>query len=68
MKIYLVICNGKISSEAYTTLKGAREFCVSRGAFESRSNSWVFRKGEDVYQIIDVQVISRTSQNDEVRE
>ena len=56
MRIYLVICNGKVSSEAYTTLKEAEEFCISRGASESIDDSWTFAKGEDVYQITDVQV------------
>ena len=32
MRVYLVVCNGKISSEAYSALEQAQEFCESRGA------------------------------------
>jgi hypothetical protein len=67
MKIYLVICNGKVSSEAYRTLKEAEAFCESRGA-KKVINRWLFTNNDDVYQITDVQVDIRTPQNDEVRE
>ena len=67
MKVYLVVCNGKISSEAYYTLEQAQEFCESRGAKQDVS-AWVYTTDEDVYMITDVQVIPRTPKNDDVRE
>ena len=67
MRVYLVVCNGKISSEAYSTLEQAQEFCERRGARQDVS-AWVYITNEDVYMIMDVQVIPRTPQNDEVRE
>ena len=67
MRVYLVVCNGKISSEAYSALEQAQEFCESRGAKQDVS-AWVYTPDEDVYMITDVQVIPRTPQNDEVRE
>ena len=67
VRVYLVICNGKISSEAYRTLKEAEAFCESRGA-KKIINRWLFTDNDDVYQITDVQVNTCTPQNDEVRE
>lgn len=67
MRVYLVVCNGKISSEAYTTLDKAQKFCESRGAKQD-INDWVYTDDVNVYMITDVQVIPRTPQNDEVRE
>lgn len=55
MNIYIVICNGKVSSEAYRTLKEAEAFCESRGA-KKVINRWLFTDNDDVYQITDVQV------------
>ena len=55
MNVYLVVCNGKISSEAYRTLKEAEAFCESRyGTF--KETDWRYSDGENVYVIIDVQV------------
>lgn len=65
MKVYLVVCNGKISREAYYTLEQAQEFCESRGAKQD-VNAWVYTTDEDVYMITDVQVIPRTHQKKEV--
>ena len=67
MRVYLVICNGKFSSEAYRTLKEAEAFCESRGA-KKIINRWLFTDNDDVYQITDVQVNTRTPKNDEVME
>ena len=55
MNVYIVICNGKVSSEAYRTLKEAEAFCESRGA-KKVINRWLFTDNDDVYQITDVQV------------
>lgn len=55
MNIYIVICNGKVSSEAYRTLKEAEDFCKSRGA-KKVINRWLFTDKDDIYEIIDVQV------------
>ena len=55
MNIYVVLCNGKLSSEGYETLKQAQKFCESRGA-KKVINRWLFTDNDDVYQITDVQV------------
>ena len=65
MRVYLVVCNGKVSSEAYSTLEQAQEFCERRGAKQDVS-AWVYTNDEDVYIITDVQVTTNTPQNDEV--
>ena len=59
MNIYLVMYNGKISSEAYLTLKEAQNFCESRGA-KQVVNHWFYQKDDDVYMITDVQVMKKT--------
>ena len=53
MIVYVVLCNGKISSEGYRPLKEAEKFCKSRGA-KKVINRWMFTDNDDVYQIIDV--------------
>ena len=53
MIVYVVLCNGKLSSEGYRTLKEAEEFCESRGA-KKVINRWMFTDNDDVYQITDV--------------
>lgn len=58
MKVYLVVCNGKISGEAYSTLKQAQEFCERRGARQIANNSCIYTTDEDVYMISPVQVMS----------
>lgn len=55
MNIYIVICNGKVSSEAYRTLEEAQKFCENRGAKQGIS-CWVYTTEKDVYTITDVQV------------
>ena len=55
MNIYLVMYNGKVSSEAYRTLEEAQNFCESRyGTF--KETDWRYSDGENVYIITDVQV------------
>ena len=59
MNIYIVLCNGKVSSEAYRTLEEAQKFCESRGAKPKEfSNGWIYRDELNcrLYQITDVQV------------
>ena len=53
MIVYVVLCNGKLSSEGYKTLKEAEEFCERRGA-KKVINRWMFTDNDDVYQITDV--------------
>ena len=55
MNVYLVVYNGKISSEAYRTLKEAEAFCEIRGAKQD-INNLIYTTDEDVYMITDVQV------------
>ena len=57
MNIYIVICNGKVSSEAYRTLEEAQKFCESRGAIKKENgNGWLYEDNCHLYQITDVQV------------
>ena len=59
MNIYIVLCNGKVSSEAYRTLEEAQKFCESRGAKPKEfGNGWIYRDELNcrLYQITDVQV------------
>ena len=53
MIVYVILCNGKLSSEGYRTLKEAEEFSKSRGA-KKVINRWMFTDNDDVYQITDV--------------
>ena len=55
MNVYIVVCNGNVSSEAYRTLEEAQKFCEGRcGTF--KENNWKYSDGENVYIITDVQV------------
>ena len=59
MRVYIVFCNGKVSSEGYRTLEGAKRFCESRGAKESPHwNGWVYQDELNcrLYQITDVYI------------
>ena len=57
MNIYIVLCNGKVSSEAYRTLEEAQKFCESRGAIKKENgNGWLYEDNCHLYQITDVQV------------
>jgi hypothetical protein len=59
MNIYIVICNGKVSSEAYRTVEEAQKFCESRGAKPKEfGNGWIYQDELNcrLYQITDVQV------------
>ena len=53
MIVYVVLCNGKISSEGYKTLAEAEMFCKNRGA-KKITDRWMFTDNDDAYQIIDV--------------
>lgn len=55
MIVYVVLYNGKLSSEGYRTLKEAEEFCKSRGA-KKVINRWMFTDNDNVYQIMDISV------------
>ena len=59
MNVYVVLCNGKLSSEGYETLKQAQKFCESRGAKPKEfDNGWIYQDELNCifYQITDVQV------------
>ena len=57
MKVYVVLCNGRLSSEGYETLKQAQRFCESRGATKKENgNGWLYEDNCHLYQITDVQV------------
>ena len=59
MNIYIVLCNGKVSSEAYRTLEEAQKFCERRGAKPKEfGNGWIYQDELNciLYQITDVQV------------
>ena len=55
MIVYVVLCNGKLSSEGYKTLKEAQKFCKSRGAKKQENgNGWLYVDNCHLYQITDV--------------
>ena len=57
MNVYVVLCNGKLSSEGYETLEQAQKFCESRGAIKKENgNGWLYEDNCHLYQITDVQV------------
>lgn len=59
MNVYVVLCNGKLSSEGYETLEQAQKFCESRGAKPKEfGNGWIYQDELNcrLYQITDVQV------------
>lgn len=57
MIVYVVLCNGKLSSEGYDTLEKAQEFCENRlDKPEMVGNGWCFISEENVYTITDVVV------------
>lgn len=59
MNVYIVVCNGKVSSEAYRTLEEAQKFCESRGAKPKEfGNGWIYQDELSCrfYQITVVQV------------
>lgn len=64
MEAYLVICNGKISGKAYSTLKQAQEFCETQGAKQNVNNAWIYTTDEDIYMITNVQVMMSAAKND----
>ena len=57
MNIYIVICNGKVSSEAYRTLEEAQKFCETRNEFKQKiGNGWRYEGVYNSYAIQEVQV------------
>lgn len=60
-KVYLVLCNGVVSDEAYSTVDGALNFIANRyGApkclDDAKVTSWTYRFNDCVYKITDVSV------------
>ena len=57
MIVYIVVCNGKISSDGYKTLQEAQKFCETRsGNPEKTDNGWRYRTENDLYQIQDIKI------------
>ena len=57
MIIYIVVCNGKISSNGYETLQEAQKFCETRaGNPKQIGNGWRYKTENDLYEIQDIQV------------
>ena len=57
MNIYIVICNGKVSSEAYRTLEEAQRFCETRNEIKQKiGNGWRYEGECNSYVIQEVQV------------
>ena len=57
MNIYIVICNGKVSSEAYRTLEEAQRFCETRTEIKQKiGNGWRYEGECNSYVIQEVQV------------
>lgn len=57
MIVYIVVCNGKISSDGYKTLQEAQKFCETRaGSPKQTGNGWRYKTENDLYEIQDIQV------------
>ena len=57
MNIYIVLCNGKVSSEAYRTLEEAQKFCETRNEIKQKiGNGWRYEGEYNSYVIQEVQV------------
>ena len=57
MNIYIVLCNGKVSSEAYRTLEDAQKFCETRNEIKQKiGNGWRYEGMYNSYVIQEVQV------------
>ena len=60
MLVYLVLVNGRVSSEAYSTLEKAQKFIEYRTGkpLEDTDHSYgMGTKGEYIYEIRDVRVV-----------
>ena len=57
MIAYIVVCNGKISSNGYKTLQEAQKFCETRsGNPEKIDNGWRYKTENDLYEIQDIKI------------
>ena len=57
MIVYTIICNGKLSSEGYSTLEEAQKFCETRaGNPQKIGNGWRYENENNSYVIQDVRV------------
>lgn len=62
MKVYIVFCNGKVSSEGYKTIEQAREFIKTRYYSQITWNSeqtiaiTYSKYGCNIYEITDIMV------------
>lgn len=57
MNIYIVLCNGKVSSEAYRTLEEAQKFCETRNEIKQKiGNGWRYEGECNSYVIQEVMV------------
>lgn len=68
-KVYLVLCNGVVSDEAYSTVDGALNFIANRyGApkclDDVKVKSWTYCFNNCVYKITDVSVVDCKKQKD----
>lgn len=60
-KVYLVLCNGIVSDEAYSTVEGALNFIANRyGApkclDDTKIRPWIYCFNDCVYRITDISV------------
>ena len=57
MIIYIVVCNGKASSNGYKTLQEAQKFCEERAGNPKKiDNWWCYKTENDIYVIQDIKV------------
>lgn len=68
-KVYLVLCNGIVSDEAYSTVDGALNFIANRyGApkclDDAKVKSWTYRFNDCIYRITDISVVDCKKQKD----
>ena len=57
MIVYVVVCDGKLSSEGYATLEQAQRFCETRAENPQKTgNGWRYESVSNSYVIQDVRV------------
>lgn len=54
--VYVVICDGKISQEAYDYLEKAQFFCATRGDQPIKVNDFFYSSCQHTYRIVPVTV------------
>ena len=57
MTVYVVVCDGKVSSNGYKTLQEAQKFCETRvGNPKKIDNGWRYKTENCLYVIQDIKI------------